>query len=92
MYLTLKEETTPLLRVVVSSYVIPRTAYENEMDLRSLSRLSPTFQELVALTVQIHLERWDSVNSQFPFLFLPPSPPSSLSDFLNRYVLFLKAC
>lgn len=70
--LTLKEETT-LLRVVVSSYVIPRTAYESEMDLKSLSRLSPTFQELVALTVQIHLERWDSVNSFpfFSFLHLP---------------------
>lgn len=34
--LALKEETTPLLRLVVSSYV-PSTAYENEMNLKSLS-------------------------------------------------------
>lgn len=80
--LTLKEETTPLLWVVVSSYVIPRTAYENEMDLKSSSRLSPTFQELVALTVQIPLERWDSVNnSQFPFFSFLHLP-------LHLYLIF----
>lgn len=38
----LTEETAPLLWVVVSSD-IPRTAYKNEMDLKSLSSPSPTF-------------------------------------------------